>query len=129
VQEHPATAALRARSPAELHRGLVESLVEGEQEWLKDERDLIVALAPFHDCARRLGLDPATVFDDAAAAAPAALRDTVTTFGRRGDVTPAAFGFVLDHASEGPRYRSTVWPWDESPEDYFRRHGLLDEDQ
>jgi hypothetical protein len=30
-------------------------LIAGEDEWEKDWRDLLVGLAPYHDCARRLG--------------------------------------------------------------------------
>jgi hypothetical protein len=35
----------------ELHR----PLVDGESAWVRDWRDLLLAPAPLHDCARRLG--------------------------------------------------------------------------
>src|ERR687896_1301419 len=62
---------------------LVELLVTGEEEWLKDDRDLMAALAPHHDCARRLGADVAALFRRAAAAGPASMRALVEEFGRR----------------------------------------------
>jgi hypothetical protein len=58
------TQALRERAPELLRSGLREVLVDGEEEWLKDWRDLLVALAPHHDCALRLGLDPTVLFDE-----------------------------------------------------------------
>jgi hypothetical protein len=126
MEEHPATDALRARSPELLVSGLGETLTEGEREWAKDVRELLVALAPFHDCARRLGLDAADVFRQAAELGPPELRETVIEFGRRTDISPAAFAFAVEDAPGGPRYRSTLWPYGESPEEYFGRLGWLD---
>jgi hypothetical protein len=105
MTEHPASEALRARSPELLRHALVSNLCEGEQEWLKDSRDLMVALAPFHDCARRLGLDAATTFRDAANDGPASLRRVVSDFGARCDVTPGSFGYVVVEGPDGPAYR------------------------
>ncbi len=59
VIDHPATGPLRSRSPETLHEVLVATLVDDEQEWLKDWRDLLMALAPFHHRAQVLGLDAA----------------------------------------------------------------------
>lgn len=126
MYEHPATAALRARSPELLLSRLVEALIEGERQWAKDIRDLLVALAPFHDCARRIGGDAAEIFRQAAELGPPDLRETVIEFGRRTDISPDAFGFAVEDEPGGPRYRSTLWPYDESPEDYFGRLGWLD---
>ena len=64
----------------------------------------MVVLAPYHDCACRLGLDPVKFFENAAAAAPASLRETVVSFGRRDDITPEAFRFAVVDAADGPRY-------------------------
>ena len=99
-----ATRALRAQAPEVLRTGLLRSLVEGEDEWLKDWRDLLVALAPFHDCARRLGLDPSSFFAAVAQEGPPTLAEVVREFGRRTDVTPEAFGYVLTETADGPRY-------------------------
>ncbi|WP_354697187.1 hypothetical protein DSM112329_02818 [Paraconexibacter sp. AEG42_29] len=96
--------ALRTRSGALLLNGLVDLLQEGETEWRKDSRDLMMAIAPFHDCAQRIGLDPATVFEEAAARGPASFADVVRQFGARTDITPAGFAFVLRTTPDGPVY-------------------------
>jgi hypothetical protein len=100
------TQLLRTGDPSLVEANLVDLLVTGEEEWVKDDRDLMMALAPRHDCARRLGADVAALFRRAAAAGPASLRDCVEEFGRRTDVTPQAFGFRVEETPEGPRYRS-----------------------
>jgi hypothetical protein len=104
-----ATRALRQADPEVLRAGLVGVIGQREEEWTRDWRDLLLALAPYHDCARRLGLDPAEVFDEAAERSPAALREVVREFGRRSDVTSAAFGFFVEDTPEGPRY-GFAWP-------------------
>jgi hypothetical protein len=103
----PVTEALRLRSPDALRAALLRLLVEGEHEWVKDWRDLMVAMAPYHDCATRLGLDPAVLFDDVAREAPQALADSVRTFGRRTDITASAFGYTLTTSPAGMAYE---WP-------------------
>ena len=105
LPEHPASAALRARSPELLRHALLADVVGGAPEWRRDARDMMVALAPYHDCATRLGLDPAAEFRRAADAGPPDLRDTVTTFGARTDITAPAFGFALVDGPDGPSYR------------------------
>jgi hypothetical protein len=84
---------------------MVADLMEGADEWLRDSRDLMIALAPFHDCARRLNLDVAATFREAAAHGPESLRAVVTAFGERKDVPLAAFGWVVIESPEGPSYR------------------------
>jgi hypothetical protein len=103
--DHPATQALRSRSPETLHEVLVTDLVDGEQEWVKDWRDLLMVLAPFHHCARELGLDSAAVFREAAEEGPASLRDVVIEFGRRTDITPSEWRFRVVSEEQGPAYR------------------------
>jgi hypothetical protein len=49
---HPASRALRTGSAEHLRADPLDVLVEGESEWIKDSRDLMVALAPFHDRIR-----------------------------------------------------------------------------
>ena len=105
MPEHPATEALRARSPDILREALTSDLHDGEAEWLKDFRDLMVALAPYHDCARQLGLDVAATFRGVAEHGPESLRDVVAFFGARDDVTPAAFGFSVVAGPGGLSYR------------------------
>jgi hypothetical protein len=103
--EHPASCPLRSASAEELRAAIVADLIEGADEWLKDSRDLMVALAPFHHCARTLGLDVAATFREAAARGPESLRAVVTDFGERNDVTLGAFGWVVVEGPEGPSYR------------------------
>jgi hypothetical protein len=60
--EHPASGARRARLSDLVRDSLRSGLLGGEANWLRDSRDLMVALARYHDCARRLGLDAAATF-------------------------------------------------------------------
>lgn len=76
-------------------------LVDGESSWVLDWRDLMIALAPLHDCAHRLGLDRAAVFAEAAAHRPPTLASVVKLFGARTDITLAAFGLRLDEDAPG----------------------------
>jgi hypothetical protein len=39
-----------------LSTALHRPLVDGESAWVRDWRDLLLAPAPLHDCAQRLGL-------------------------------------------------------------------------
>jgi hypothetical protein len=98
------TRAVRAQAPDVLRDGLLRMLIDGEDEWVKDWRDLLVALAPYHDCARRLGLDPVVLFDAVAGLGPLSVGTLVRDFGRRTDVTPEAFGYVVTETPDGPRY-------------------------
>jgi hypothetical protein len=43
-------------------------------------------------------------FDAVAEEGPPSLREIVREFGRRTDVTPEAFGYVVTDTSDGPRY-------------------------
>ncbi|HEX6652292.1 MAG TPA: hypothetical protein VF072_06080 [Thermoleophilaceae bacterium] len=121
------TQLLRRGDPSLVEADLVNLLVGGEEEWLKDDRDLMMALAPHHDCARRLGADVPALFRRAAAAGPAGLREGVEEFGRRTDVTPQAFGFRVEETPEGPHYRSDAPPVEDMLEQ-LRRAGILDQD-
>jgi hypothetical protein len=105
MTEHPASEALRSRSPEMLRQALTAALWDGEAEWLADSRDLMVVLAPYHDCARRLGADVANMFRDAAGDGPEGLRQVVIAFGEREDITPAGFGFTVVEGPDGPSYR------------------------
>jgi hypothetical protein len=121
------TQLLRTGDPGLVEADLVGLLVTGEEEWLKDDRDLMMALAPHHDCARRLGADVAALFRRAAAAGPASLRELVEEFGRREDVTARAFGFCVEETPQGLRYRCAASPVEDTIEQ-LRRAGILDED-
>jgi hypothetical protein len=101
-----ATAALREKSQSVLCGGLIWTLRMYDG---KDARDLMLSLAPFHDCARRLGLDVSQVFDDAADAVGGEAGEVARVFGRRSDVTPDAFAYTVEAGPDGPKYLSH-WP-------------------
>ena len=105
---HPATEALRLASPDVWRRSLLATLRDAEEDWVRDYRDLLVAIAPFHDCARRLGLDVEEAFRSVAEEGPERLRGTVAQFGARTDVTPSAFAFELRDGPDGPAYAITL---------------------
>jgi hypothetical protein len=107
VIDGPPTEALRLQSADVLRDGLLRLLVTGEEQWLKDSRDLLMAMAPYHDCASRIGLDPGRFFAEVSREAPPTLAGTVLTFGHRTDITPSAFGFTVTTSREGPAYE---WP-------------------
>ena len=96
------TEALRARSPEMLRRYLFDVTRAGTD----DPRDLMMAMAPYHHCASRLGEDPARVFADVAAKLQGETAELVREFGERRDITASSFGFVLDEDADGPFYRA-----------------------
>jgi hypothetical protein len=98
------TNALRSKSSELLSLGLVRVLADYVRAGRPDDRDLMVSLAPFHDCATRLGANPAELFAAAAETQPS-VAVLVRAFGRRTDVTPEAFGFVVTDTGGGPEYR------------------------
>jgi hypothetical protein len=102
---HDATVALRTRDGERLFVELSRYLAAAEPTLELDYRDVLVGLAPYVDCAVRLGIDPVKLFDRAAASVGPALRETVRTFARRSDVTLEAFGWRLLQMSDGPCYR------------------------
>jgi hypothetical protein len=101
-----ATAALREQSPSVLRGGLIWLLRADDG---KDPRDLMLGLAPFHDCARRLGLDVRQVFNDAADTVGGEAAEVVRAFGQRSDVTPDAFAYAVESDPDGPSYHPH-WP-------------------
>jgi hypothetical protein len=101
--------ALRTGSLATLRLGLTDYL--RRSAGFLDARDVMTGLAPYHDCARRLGGDTAAVFAEAATNLSSDVRDLAVTFGQRVDVTLSAFSWELDHdPTEGPTYRHRWWP-------------------
>jgi hypothetical protein len=60
-------------------------------------------------------------------AGPPTVRSTVTEFGRRTDVTPEAFGFVVEWDEDGPRY-GRAGPSGAETVELLRRAGILDPD-
>ncbi len=98
-----ASTALRKHSANDLQSGLIAYMRASEP--VEDWRDVLVGFAPFHDCARRLQLDPAALFDEAAEVVGGETAELARTFGRRSDVTPRAFDYSLVEGPDGPSYR------------------------
>jgi hypothetical protein len=97
---HDATLALRASSPVILLQKLAKFAADCEYD---DDRDIMIRLAPYHECAARLGVDPSEVFDAASRESPR-LAGLIQTFGRRRDITLEAFGWRLADSASGPFY-------------------------
>ena len=95
--------ALWERSEQRLRTGLVAAAFSQPEQF--DHRDTMIGLALHHHSARELGLDPAAVFGEAAALAPAHTADLLRTFGRRNDVTLSIFGWEEVPTRDGPAFR------------------------
>jgi hypothetical protein len=98
------TAALRERSVAVLEAALAAYLGHADEDIQRDWRDVLVLLAPYRDCAVRLGEDPVAIFARASTGASEAARALASRVARRSDVTLEAFGWVLTEQPEGPCY-------------------------
>jgi hypothetical protein len=106
------TRALRAHQPEFLAEGFGEQVAHLADTGPIDPRDEMLDLAALVDCARRLGTDPAELFEPVVAAAPVWLAELFRTFVRRTDITLTAFGWSIVDTPEGPAYRF-AWPrWD-----------------
>lgn len=99
------TTALRERSPGRLREDLERLMAAYERDIERDPRDVLVGLAAYVDCARRLGIDPVELFDTTSARRSPRMRELSTTFVRRDDVTLEAFGWRLEDRPDGPCYR------------------------
>lgn len=80
--------ALRTQSAerlgVELNRYMVASELDVESDW----RDVLVGLAPYYDCAKRLGIDPVKVFERASKDLNELTRELTRAFAGRSDITP-----------------------------------------
>lgn len=95
------TTALRQRSPDLLRSALARALIAFEPEVEIDFRDVLVGLAVYVDCARRLDIDLVELFDSASTGRSEGMRELATGFARRTDVTLDAFGWRLVSESFG----------------------------
>lgn|GEM_PF-4190265 len=102
------TRVVRTGNPGALTVALLDLLLEREEEFLQDMRELMLVLAPYHHAARWLGEEPGELFETVAAGAPARLRDAVRAFGHRDDIEPEKFGFAVVETAEGPEYFATL---------------------
>lgn len=97
-----ATLAVRGGDPERLRLGLIGNAIANFA--IPEKRDSARALAVFYHCARKLDLEPATVFDEAAAFAGEEMAGRMRAFGRREDVTLGQFGWREVRTDEGLRY-------------------------
>lgn len=98
-----ATLSVRNGSAAKLLSGLVGAAIANYE--IPEKRNVEVALAIFHHCARRLELDPAEIFDRAADFASGEIGQRMRAFGRRMDVTLQQYGWREFTTPKGVRYR------------------------
>jgi hypothetical protein len=110
IAAREASAALQARSVDRLRSGfrLVVAAEATGRGW--DPRDAMIEMAPFVDCARRLGHDPASLLGPIAASGPDWYRQTFESFvARRPAVELSDFGWSLVDSPQGRAYRF-AWP-------------------
>jgi len=98
-------AALRERSLARLRDGFTRYVRMASVDPAWEDRDEMVNMTPFIDCARRLGADPATVLGPIAATGADQFRELFEIFVARKDVTLEAFGWSMVETPSGPAYR------------------------
>ena len=103
VRDESLHLALREGNPNHLRAGL-EGVLARQGEEVSDWRDLVIDLAPYHDCARRLGLPPKALFEWVARQLPADVQGTVRALGQREEIDTREFGFILVDDEDGPRY-------------------------
>lgn len=98
-----ATLAVRRGEPDLLRLGLAGSVIANYE--IPPKRDVDVALAVYHHCARKLEMSPQAVFDAAAELASDEMAARLRAFGRRDDVILKHFGWREIRGEEGIRYK------------------------
>ena len=98
--------ALREGSVGRLREAFALHIAASSVDSAWEPRDEMVSLAPFIDCARRIGVDPAATLAPIAATGSEEVRELFEMFVARTDVTLQAFGWSLVDTPSGPSY---VW--------------------
>lgn len=98
-----ATLSVRENSRSRLLSGLVGAAIANYE--IPKKRNVEVALAIFHHCARRLELDPAEIFAEAAGYAAEEIGGRMRAFGERTDITLQKYGWREFTTAKGVRYR------------------------
>ncbi len=98
-----ATLAVRREEPEWLRLGLLGSVIANYT--IPARRVVDTALAVYYHCARKLGLSPVQIFDEAAAYASEEMAEHLRAFGRRDDVILKHFGWREIRGQEGVRYK------------------------
>ena len=97
-----ATLSVRQQAPEKLLSGLVGDVIANYT--IPDRRNVSLGLAVYYHCARKLGLNPVDVFEEAAGYAAPPLAHVLIEFGRRADVNLRSFGWREVKTAEGVRY-------------------------
>lgn len=98
-----ATMSVRVEDPARLRRGLIGTTIASYT--IPDKRNLAVSLAIYHHCARKLGVNPVDLFEDAAQFASDEFASILLQFGRQPDVTLRKYGWREIKTPEGVVYK------------------------
>lgn len=98
-----ATLSVREESRTWLLSGLVGATISNYV--IPDNRNVTVGLAIYHHCARRLGLNPAELFAEAARFASLHVAQIMIAFGKRSDVTLSKFGWKELQTPQGVKYK------------------------
>ncbi len=98
-----ATLAVRAGDPEKLRLGMVGCAIANAET--PPNRKVDAALAVFYHCARKLELEPWTVFDEAAQFTSDEMAARLRAFGRREGVTLKQFGWREIRQPEGIVFR------------------------
>lgn len=98
-----ATLAVRESDPDRLRLGLIGNAIANTH--IPPNRNVDVALAVFYHCARKLEIDPAGLFDEAAQFAAEDIAERLRVFGRRADVTLKQFGWREMRTPDGVHYK------------------------
>lgn len=98
-----ATIAVRKGDPEWLRRGLIGNVIANTP--VPPNRNLEAALVVYYHCALKLGMEPQTLFDDAAHYASGDLGERLEVFGRRSDVSLKSFGWREIKTPDGIRFK------------------------
>ena len=98
-----ATLAVRRGDPELLRLGLIANVIANSP--IPTKRNVETALAVFHHCARKLELDPRTLFEEAARLATDEMAERLIAFADRPDVTLKQFGWREIRSADGVRYK------------------------
>jgi len=98
-----ATLAVREIDPDRLRLGLIGNAIANYP--IPAGRNVDAALAIFHHCARKLEIEPAVLFDEAAQFAADDMAEKLRAFGRRQDVSLKQFGWREIRTPDGVRYK------------------------
>lgn len=98
-----ATLAVRGKNGEQLRLGLIGNIIANSP--IPPNRNVDAALAVFYHCAKKLGMEPQTLFDDSAQFATEDMAARLIEFGRRADVTLKQYGWREIRTPEGVCYK------------------------